>query len=156
MRQHYFFCYLKCSKTWSIYYINWYKNIVTGWLVMFLNIYSKIFISVLFPANICWSSTGLQHNFSSSRAPWKTKIYYAEDVFKTSWRHILKTPWRSLEGMSSRSLENVLEKTKCLLGISVSNHGLLTNLNQYLTNLYLTNLYFAFLRRIQNTFVRTH
>ena len=49
----------------------------------------------------------------------------AQDVFKTSWRHALKTFWR---------------QTKCLLGISVSNHGLLKNLNQYLTNLYFTNL----------------
>ena len=40
-------------------------------------------------------------------------------------------------------------------GISVSNHGLLTNLSQYLTNLYLTNPYFMNLRRIKNALIRT-
>ena len=39
--------------------------------------------------------------------------------------------------------------------ISVLIHGLLSNLNQYLTNLYLTNLYFTNLRRIQNALIRT-
>ena len=71
---------------------------------------------------------------------------------------------------SSRRLQEVLEEEKllrqrrledmswsqpkCLLGISVSNHGLLTNLSQYLTNLYLTNLYFTNLRRIQNALIK--
>ena len=50
-----------------------------------------------------------------------------DDFLKTSWR-----------------------QTKCLLRISVSNHGLPANLNQYLTNLYLINLYFTNLRQIQN------
>ena len=36
--------------------------------------------------------------------------------------------------------KDVLERKKMLTGISVSNQGLLTNLNQYLRNLYLTNL----------------
>ena len=92
------------------------------------------------------------------------------DVLQTLWRHALKTSWRHvlktcLEDMFWRHvlktcLEDVLRtswrQTKCLLGISVSNHGLLTNLiNQYLTNLYLTNLYFTHLRRIQNALIRT-
>ena len=54
-----------------------------------------------------------------------------QDVVKTYLQDIFKTPWR---------------QAKCLLGISVSNHGLLTKLNQYLTNQYLTNLYFTNLR----------
>ena len=41
------------------------------------------------------SSTRLQRNsFTSSKTSWKTKYCYAEDVFKTSWRHVLKTSWR--------------------------------------------------------------
>ena len=65
-----------------------------------------------------------------------------QDVFKTSWRRLgrrkivtLKTSWRRLG--------DVLEINKMFIGISLSNHSLLTNLNQYLTNLYLTNLYFT-------------
>ena len=41
------------------------------------------------------------------------------------------------------------------MGISVSNQGLLTNLDQYLANLYLTDLYLMNLRRIQNALIRT-
>ena len=48
-----------------------------------------------------------------------------EDVLKTCLEDVSKTSWR---------------QSKCLLGTSVSNHGLLTNLNQYLTNLCFTNL----------------
>ena len=72
------------------------------------------------------------------KTSWKIKNCYTEDVLKTSWGHVLKTSWR---------------QTKCLLGIYVSNHGLLTNLNQYLTNLYLANLYLKNLRRIQNALI---
>ena len=71
-----------------------------------------------------------------------------QDVLKTSWRHVSKKSWKHV-------LKKSWRQTKCLLGISVSNHGLLTNLNQYLTNLYLTNLYFTNLRRIQNVLIRT-
>ena len=52
------------------------------------------------------------------KTSWKTKNCYDEDVLK----------------------KDVLERKKMLTGISVSNQGLLTNLNQYLRNLYLTNL----------------
>ena len=84
------------------------------------------------------------------------KNCYAEDVLKTFSRHVLKTSWRHLLKTSWRHvLKTSWRQTKCLLGISVSNHGLLTNLNQYLTNLYLTNLYFTNLRRIQNALIRT-
>ena len=63
-----------------------------------------------------------------------------QDVLKTCLEDVLKTSWRG---------------TKCLLGISVFNHGPPANLNQYLTNLYLINIYFTNLRRIQNVLVRT-
>ena len=61
-------------------------------------------------------------------------------ILKTSLQDVLKTSWR---------------QKIFLLGISVSNYGLLTNLNQYLTNLYLTNLYFTNLRRIKNVLKKT-
>ena len=84
-----------------------------------------------------------------------------EDVLKAS----RKTFWRRLGRRKivllktcSRRLDDVLKtpwrKTKCLLAISASNHGLLTNINHYLTNLYLTSLYFTNLRRIQNSLIR--
>ena len=85
--------------------------------------------------------TGLQcSNFSSS----KTSSRRLQDVLEEE--KLLRR--RRLEDMS-------WSQTKCLLGISVSNHGLLTNLSQYLTNLYLTNLYLTNLRRIQNALIRT-
>ena len=84
-----------------------------------------------------------------------------EDVLKAS----RKTSWRRLGrrkivllNTCSRRLDDVLKtssrQTKCLLAISASNHGLLTNINHYLTNLYLTSLYFTNLRRIQNSLIR--
>ena len=96
-----------------------------------------------FPANICWSSRRLEdvfhvlktfstrlqrNNFSSyktslrrlAKTSWRRLGRQKIVTLKTSWRHVSKTSWR---------------QTKCLLGISVSNHGLLTNLNRYLTNL---------------------
>ena len=80
----------------------------------------------------------LQHAFSVT-------IFVFQDDLKTSWRRLANTSWRRLEDISQDVLKtswrHVLKtfwrQTKCLLGISVSNHGLLTNLNQYLTNLYL-------------------
>ena len=73
---------------------------------------------------------------------WKTYL-------KTSWRRLrrrkiftLITSWRSLEDMSWKRPEDVSEtKKESLLEISVSNHGLLTNLENYVTNLYLANLF---------------
>ena len=88
---------------------------------------------------------------------WRRLEDIPQDILKMSWS-TLKTSWRRIQDMIEdvlKTCEDVLEKTKCLLGISVSNHGLLTNLNQYLTNLYLTNLYFTDLRRIQNALIRT-
>ena len=83
-------------------------------------------------------------------------------ISKTSWRRLgrrkivtLKTSWRRLQDMSWRRLEDVLDINKMFTRISVLIHGLLRNLNQYLTNLYLTNLYFTNLRRIQNALIRT-
>ena len=81
---------------------------------------------------------------------------------KTSWRRLrrrkiftLITSWRSLEDMSWKRPEDVLEtKKKSLLEISVSNHGLLTNLENYVTNLYLANLYLTNLRWIRNALIR--
>ena len=55
---------------------------------------------------------------------------------------------------SSRHLEDMPSGDKCLLEISVSNHSLLTNLNQYLTNLYLINLYVMNPRQTQNALIR--
>ena len=49
----------------------------------------------------------------------------AQDVLKTCLEDVLKTSWG---------------QTKCLLGISVSNHGLLKNLNQYL-KIYVSQIY---------------
>ena len=54
------------------------------------------------------------------RTSWKTKNCYAEDVLKTSWRHVLKTfwrhvlktSWRCLAKTSSRRLQDVF-KTSC-------------------------------------------
>ena len=128
------------------------------------------------PVNICWSSrhvlktssTRLQRNIFSSwrrlantswrrledisqnvlKTSWKMKNCYAEDFLRTSWRHVLKTS-------SRHALKTSWRQTKCSLGISVSNHGVLANLKHYLTNLYLTNLYFTNLRRIQNALIRT-
>ena len=51
------------------------------------------------------------------RTFWKTKNCYAEDVLKTSWRHVLKTSWRHLKDMSWRRLEDMswrrLEDMSC-------------------------------------------
>ena len=82
------------------------------------------------------------------KTSWKTKNCYAEDVLKKSSRHVLKVPWRHV-------LKTSWRQTECLLGISVSNHGLLTNLNLHLADLYLTNLYFTNLKQIQNELIRT-
>ena len=65
-----------------------------------------------FPVNIFWSArrledglkTCLEDFLSTTRAGlpgnledvWKTKNCYAEDIFKTSSRHVLKTSWRRL------------------------------------------------------------
>ena len=52
------------------------------------------------------------------RTSWKTKNCYAEDVLKTSWRHVLKTfwrhvlktSWRPVLKTSWRRLEDVLQR----------------------------------------------
>ena len=105
------------------------------------------------------SSTRLQHsNFRSSKTSWRgledvfktspktssrrlgrRKIVNAEDVFKTSWRHILRTSSRCLGGKQNFYWWYLY----------------LTNLNVYLTNLRFTNLYLKNLRRIQNASLRT-
>ena len=94
----------------------------------------------------------------------KTKNCYAEDVFKTSWRHVLKTSWRYVLKTSGKhalkmSRRHVLktswrhyrDKQNTYWGCLC-----LTNLNVYLTNLYLTNPHLTILRRIQNALRRTH
>ena len=86
---------------------------------------------------------------------WKTYL-------KTSWRCLrrrkiftLITSWRSLEDMSWKRPEDVLEtKKESLLEISVSNHGLLTNLENYVTNLYLANLFLTNPWWIRNALIR--
>ena len=98
------------------------------------------------------SSRSLEDLLKTSRKDvlkkyWKMKNCYAEDVLKTSWRHILKTSWRHVLKMSWR---HVL-KTSWRHGDKQNTYWgylYLTNLNVYLTNLYFTNLYLTNLRRI--------
>ena len=78
----------------------------------------------------------LQDFFKTS---WKTKHCYAEDVLKTSWRHVLKTSWRHCGGKQN----------------TYWGYLYLTNLNVYLTNLYFTNQYLTILRRVQIALIRT-
>ena len=97
----------------------------------------------------------LQHVFSVTifRLP-RRLVRCLQSVFKTSSRR-LEDFLEDKKLLRWRRLEDVLEINKMVTGISVSSHGLLTNLNQYLTNLYLTNLYFTNLKRIQNALIRT-
>lgn len=96
------------------------------------------------------------------------KNSYAEVVFKAAGRHVLKIAGRYVLKMAGRhvlsvswrhvlrkSWRHLRDKRNVLLGISVFNHSLLTNLNQYVTNLYFTNLYFRNVRRSQNALIRT-
>ena len=48
------------------------------------------------------------------KTSWNTKNCYAEDVLKTSSRHVLKTSWRRLE--------DVLKTNKCFLGSTLFVH----------------------------------
>ena len=123
------------------------------------------------PANICWSWRRLQPVFRVTifHLPRRLNVLKTscKYVLKTSWRHLarrlgrrqivtLKMSWRHDSKTSWRHvLKTAWRQKKYLLGIPVSNHGLLENLNQYLTNLYLTNLYFTNLRRIQNALIKT-
>ena len=79
------------------------------------------------------SSKRLQrNNFSSSKTSWRrlqdilktswnTKNCYAEDVLKTSLRHVLRMPWRHVLKTSWRHvLKTSWRQTKSLLGKSVS------------------------------------
>ena len=116
------------------------------------------------------SSTRLQHNNflsmkTSSRRLAKISWSRLENVLKTCLKVILKTCLKDvlktcLKDVMKTSLEDVLKtswkQAKCSMEIFISNHGLLTNLNQYLTNLSLTNLYFMNLRWIQNTLIRNN
>ena len=118
------------------------------------------------PANICWSWRRLQPVFRVTifHLPRRLNVLKTscKYVSKTSWSHLarrrgrrqivtLKMSWRHDSNTSWRHvLKTAWRQTKYLLGIPVSNHGLLRNLNQYLTNLYFTNL-----RRIQNALIRT-
>ena len=65
------------------------------------------------------------------KTSWKTKNCYAEDMLKTSWRHVLKTSWRHIWKTSSRRLGGKQNFYWWYLH--------LTNLNVYLTNLCFTN-----------------
>ena len=101
------------------------------------------FIFETIPANFCCSWGRLQHVFSVAilrllrrlEDVLKTscKTSFLEDVFKTSWRHVLKTSWRYVLKMCWRhdlkmSWRHVLKtswrhyggKPKYLLRISVS------------------------------------
>ena len=90
----------------------------------------------------------------------KTSSRRLQDDLKLHFEDVLENekslPCKRYEDILKTCLEDIfktsLRQTKFLLVISVSNHDLLTNLNQYL---YLTNLYFMSLRRIQNSLIRT-
>ena len=91
---------------------------------------------------ICTSQTfvGLEDVLNMSKSfSWKTKHCYAEDIFKTSWRHVLNTSWTHYG-----------DKQNTYWGISESSKS-----NVYLVNLYITNFYPTFLRRIQNILITT-
>ena len=99
------------------------------------------------------------------KTSWKTKHCYAEDVLKTSWRHVLNTSWRHVLKMSWRlvlktswrhvlkmswrhalktSWRHVLTTSWRCLGDKQNvywEYLYLTNLNLYLINLHLTYLY---------------
>ena len=97
----------------------------------------------------------LQHVFSVTILRLPRRL---EDVLKTFSRPLARRLQDVLEDeklLRWRRLEDVLEINKIFTRISVLIHGLLRNLNQYLTNLYLTNLYFTNLRRIQNALMKT-
>ena len=92
---------------------------------------------------------------TSRKTSWKSKNCYAEDVLKTSWRHVLKTSWRHVLKTSWR---HILKTSSRRLGGKQNFYWwylYLTNLNVYLTNLCFTNLYLTNLRRIQNALLRT-
>ena len=169
----------KLSKWWShVLSTSLYGAI--GCIVLLLSFQSE---STLYPASICCSWRRLQ-NFSSLTVFHLPRCFedvlksFWRRLANTSWRRLgrrkivmLKSSWRRLEdcfedvlktcleGVLNTCLEDVLKRswrqTRCLLRIFVSNHGLLTNLNQYLANLYLTNLYFTNLTQIQNALIRT-
>ena len=118
------------------------------WQIVFVDSFQQTFVGLqdVFKTFSEMSSTRLQRKTKN----WKTKNCYAEDVFKTSWRHILKTSWRHVLKTSSRRLGG---KQNVYWG-----YLYLTNLNVYifdLSNLYLTNLYLTNLKRIQNALIRT-
>ena len=106
-----------------------------------------------FPAKICWSSRRLDDVFKTCLQG----VFNTSSAQKLEGEKLLR--WKRLEDVLKTCLEDVLKtswsQTKCLLGISVSNHSLLTNLNQYLRNLYLTIIYFTNLRRTQHALIRT-
>ena len=96
-------------------------------------------------ANICLSSRRLEYVFKRClEVVFKTySIRLQRNNFSSS-----KTSWRHLEDISQDVLKTSWRQKKHLLGISVSNYGLLS-LNHYLTNLYFTNL-----RQFQNALIR--
>ena len=78
------------------------------------------------------------------KTSWKTKNCYAEDVLKTSWRHVLKaclkdvlkTLWRQAKNLLRISVSN---KSKCIPNKSIFNKST-----------------FDSSRRIENALSRTH
>ena len=62
------------------------------WQIVFVDSFQQTFVGLQDVFKTCseMSSTRLQRKTKN----WKAKNCYAEDVFKTSWRHILKTSWR--------------------------------------------------------------
>ena len=132
-----------CCLIWCVGHICWEKYHI-----------NKKYIWI--PANTGWPSKRLQD------ISWRRLQHvFSVTIFRLP-RRLANTSWRRLEDVLEdekllrwRRLEDVLEINKMFTRISVLIHGLLRNLNQYLTNLYLTNLYFTNLRWIQNALIRT-
>ena len=124
----------------------------------------NIWLMTLYPANICWSSRRLEDAFKTcpedvfnTTSAWQFFVFQdgLEDVLRIRLEDAFKKSWKTKNIYTENVLKTSWRQTKCLLGISVSNIGLLTNLIQYLTNIYLTNLYFTNLRQIRNALFRT-
>ena len=79
---------------------------------------------------------------TSCKTSWKAKNCYAEDVFKTSWRHVLKLSWSPIWKTSLKRLRRKQNVYWWYL--------YLTNLNVYLANLCFPNLYLTNLGQMRH------
>ena len=81
------------------------------------------------------------------KTSWRRFQDLSQDVFKTSWRHVLKTSWRHILICVFKTSRR---QAKFLLVISVSNKSKCVSNKSLFHKLYLRNL-----RRIQNASLRT-